>query len=147
MTFLIGQSTRPDLNLTIYDETKLSSCHTLYTNNILHPMSSYYFLSHNKLFQAGNFNVNVRPALLYFSIWGVYSKTYQKHNLWPVKIAQALCTSSSWLVWWNIIHSTKISVVFLALKAKEQKILNAPRKPTTRHPIDVHVYESCSESS
>ena len=67
-----GQRTRPDHNLTIYDETKFSSCHTPYINSFLHPASSYYFLSHKKLFQTGNFNVNVRPDLLYFSIWGVY---------------------------------------------------------------------------
>ena len=117
----IGQRTRPDLNLTIYDETKFSSCHIPYTSNILHTVSSDYFLSHKKLCQAGNFNVNVRPDLLYFSIWGVYSKTYQKHNLWPVKTAKTLCKSSRRLVWWNVIHSTKISVVLLALKAKGQK--------------------------
>ena len=39
-----------------------------YINSILHPASSYYFLSNKKLFQAGNFNVNIRPDLLYFSI-------------------------------------------------------------------------------
>ena len=121
MTILVGQCTRPDLILTIYDETKFSSCHSPYTNNILNPVSSNYFLSHKKLFQAGNFNVNVRPDLLYFSIWGVYSITYQKHNLWPVKTAKTLCTSSRRLVWWNVIHSTKMSVVLLALKAKGQK--------------------------
>ena len=70
----VGQRTRPDHNLTIYDETKFSSCQSPYINSILHPASSYYFLSHKKLFHAGNFNVNVRPDLLYFSIWGVYSK-------------------------------------------------------------------------
>ena len=61
-------ATSPDLNLTIDDETKFSSCHTPYTNNVLQPVSSSYFLSHKKLFQAGNVNVNVRPNLLYFSI-------------------------------------------------------------------------------
>ena len=127
MRILLGQRTRPDHNLTIYDETKFSSCHTPYINSILHPASSYYFLSYKKLFQAGDFNVNVRPDLLYFSIWGVYSKTYQKHNLWPMKTAKTLCTSSRRLVWWNVIHFTKISVVLLALKAKGQKLLNAPR--------------------
>ena len=91
MRILVGQRTRPDHNLTIYDETKFSSCHTPYINSILHPASSYYFLNHKKLFQAGNFNVNVRPELLYFSIWGVYSKTYQKHNLWPMKTAKTKC--------------------------------------------------------
>ena len=30
-----------------------------------------------KLFQAGNFIVNVKPDMLYISIWGVYLKTYQ----------------------------------------------------------------------
>ena len=59
MTILVGQRTSPDLNLTIYDETKFSSCHTPYTYNILHLVSFYYYLSHKKLFQAGNFNVNV----------------------------------------------------------------------------------------
>ena len=129
MRIIVGHRTRPYHNLTIYDETKFSSCHTLYTyiNSILHLASSYYFLSHKKLFQAGNFNVNVRPDLLYFSIWGVYSKTYQKHNLWPMETAKTLCTSSRRVVWWNVIHSTKISVVLLALKAKGQKLLNAPR--------------------
>ena len=78
----------------IYDETKFSSCHTPYPNNILHPMSSYYFLSLKELFRAGNHNVNARPDMLYFSLWGVYSKIYQKHNLWPVKTAKPLCTSS-----------------------------------------------------
>ena len=117
----IERCTRPDLNLTIYDETKYSSCHIQYSNNILHPVSSYYFQSHKKLCQAGNFNVNVRPDLLYFSIWEVYSKPYQKHNLLPMKTAKTLCTSSRRLVWWNVIHSTKISVVFLALKANGQK--------------------------
>ena len=87
MRILVGHRTRPDHNLTIYDETKFSSCHTPYINSILHPASSYYFLSHKKLFQASNFNVNVRRDLLYFSIWGVYSKTYQKLNLWPMETA------------------------------------------------------------
>ena len=127
MRILVGQRTRPDHNLTIYDDTKFSSCHTPYINSILHHASSYYFLSHKKLFQAGNFNVNVRPELLYFSIWRLYSKSYQKHNLWPMKTAKNLCTSSRRLVYWNVIHSTKISVVLLALKAKGQKLLNAPR--------------------
>ena len=127
MRILVRQRTRPDHNLTIYDETKFSSCHTAYINSILHPASSYYFLSHKKLFQTGNFNVNIRPDLLYFSIWRVYSKTYQKHNLWPMKTAKTLCITSRRLVWWNVIHSTKISVVLLALKAKGQKLLNAPR--------------------
>ena len=127
MRILVGQCTRPDHNLTIYDETKFSSSHTPYINSILHLASSYYFLSHKKLFQAGNFNVNVRPDLLHFSMWGVYSKTYQKHNLWPMKTAKTLCTSSRRVVWWNVIHSTKISAVLLALKAKGQKVLNAPR--------------------
>ena len=44
-----------------------------------------------------------------------------------MKRAKTLCTSSRRLVWWNVIHSTNISVVLLALKAKGQKILNAPR--------------------
>ena len=127
MRILVGQRTIPDHNLTIYNETKVPSCHTSYINSILHPASSYYFLSHKKLFQAGNFNVNVRPDLLYFSIWGVYSKTYQKHNLKPMKTAKTLSTSSRRLVWWNVIHSTKISVVLLSLKVKGQKLLNAPR--------------------
>ena len=127
MRILVGQRTRPDNNLTIYDETKFSSWHTPFINSILHPASSYYFLSHKKHFQAGNVNGIGRPDLPYFSIWGVYSKTYQKHNLWPVKTAKTWCTSSRRLVWWNVIHSTQISVVLLALKAKGQKLLNAPR--------------------
>ena len=126
MKILVGQRTRPDHNMTIYDKTKFSSCHIPYINSILHPASSYYFLSHKNLFQAGNFNVNVRPDLLYFRLWGVL-KNIPKHNLWPTKTAKTLCTSSRRLVWWNVIHSTKISVVLLALKAKGQKILNAPR--------------------
>ena len=113
--------------LTNYDEAKFSSCHIPFTTNILHHVSSYYFLSHKKLFQAGNFNVNVRQDLLYFSIWGIYSKTYQNHNLWQVETAKTLCISSRRLVWWNVIHSTKLSVVVLALKTKGQTILNAPR--------------------
>ena len=121
MTILYRQRTRPSLNLTIYDETKFSSCNTPSANNILNPVSYYYFLSHKKLFKASNFNVNERPDLLYFSLWGVYSKTYQKYNLWPVKTVKTLCTSSRRLVWWNVIHSTKISVIRLALKAKGQK--------------------------
>ena len=64
----IGQRTRPDLNLTIYDETKFSSCHTPYNYNILHHESSYYFQSHKMLFQAGNCNINERQILLYFNI-------------------------------------------------------------------------------
>ena len=104
MTILVGQRTRPDLNLTFYDETKCSICHTPYTYDIFHPVISYYFLSHMKLFQAGNFNVNVRPDLLYFSIWGVYLKNVQKHNLWPVKTAKTLFTSSKRLIWGNVIH-------------------------------------------
>ena len=129
MRILVGQRSTQDHNLTIYmyDETKFSSCHTPYINSILHTASSYYVLSHKKLFQAGNFNVNVRPDLLYFCIWGVYSKTYQKHNSWPMKTAKTLCTSSWRLVWWNVIHSTKISIVHLALKTKGQTLLNAPR--------------------
>ena len=130
MRILVGHRTRPDHNMTIYDETKFSSCPTPYINSILHPASSYYFLSHKKLFQAGNFNVNLRPDLLYFSIWGVYSKTYQKHDLWPMETAKTLFTSSRRPVWLNVIHSTKISVVLLGLKAKGQKLLNAPHIST-----------------
>ena len=52
------QRTSPDLNLTIYDDTKFSSSHKPYTNTILHHVSSYDFQSY-KLFQAGNFNVNI----------------------------------------------------------------------------------------
>ena len=48
-------------------------------------------------------------------------KNIPKHNLWPVKTANTLCTSSKRLVWWNIIHTSKISVVLLALKVKGQK--------------------------
>ena len=68
MTSLVGQRTMPYLNLTINDETKFSTFHIPHTNNFLYPVSSYYFLSCKKLFQAGNFNFNVRPDLLYFSI-------------------------------------------------------------------------------
>ena len=32
-----------------------------------------------------------------------------------------MCTSSKGLVWWKVIHSTKMSFVLLALKAKGQK--------------------------
>ena len=121
MTILVGQRTGPYLNPTIYDETKFSSCNIPYNNNIMHHVTSYYFPSHKKLFPAGYFNVNVKPDLLYFSIWGIYSKTYQKHNLWQVKTAKTLCTLSRRLVWWNVLHSTKISVVLHALKVKGQK--------------------------
>ena len=55
-------------------------------------------------------------------------KNIPKHNLWPVKTAKTVCTSSRRLVRWNVIHSTKISAVLLALKAKGQNILNAPCK-------------------
>ena len=128
MTILVGQRTRPYLNVTFSDETKFSSYHIPYTNNILHFVSSYHFSSHKKRFQAGDFNVNVRPDLLYFSIWGVHSKTYQNITItWPVKTAKSLYTSPRRLVWWNVIHNTKLSDVRLALKAKGQKILNAPR--------------------
>ena len=85
---------RPDLNRTIYDDTQFSSCHIKFTNNILHPVRSYYIQSYKKLFRADNFNVNIRPDLLYFSIWGVYSKRYRNRNLWPVKTAKTLWTSS-----------------------------------------------------
>ena len=155
MRVLVEQRTRPDHNLTIYDETKFPSCHTPYISSILHPASSYYFLSHKKLFQAGNFKVNVRPDLLYFSIWGVYSKTYQKHNLWSMKTAKTLFTSSRRLVWWNVIHSTKISVVLLALKGKGQnywmplvwvKSLKEHTYPNTRlHLIGLFIQQSTSE--
>ena len=77
---LVGQRTRPDLNLTIYDETKFVSCHIPCTNNSLHPVSSYYFLSHKELFQAGNFNVNVRPDLLN-SVYERYTKNISKTEL------------------------------------------------------------------
>ena len=136
MRILVGQRTRPDHNLTIYDETKFSSCHTPYINSILHPATSYYFLSHEKLFQADNSNVNVRPDLLYFSILHPATSYYflrgilkniPKHKLWTMKTAKTLCTSSRRLAWWNVIHSTEISVVLLALKAKGQKLLYAPR--------------------
>ena len=78
MTILMGKRTRPYLNLTIYDETKFSSCNTSYNNNTMHAVNSYCFLSHKKLFQAGNVNVNARQDLLYFSIImrGIL-KTYQ----------------------------------------------------------------------
>ena len=114
-------------NMTTNNETKFSSCKIPYTNNILHPASSHYFRSHKKLFQAGNINVNVRPDLLYFRIWGVYSKTYQNIGYGRLKTAKTLCTSSRRLVWWNVIHYMKNSVVLPALKAEGQKILNDPR--------------------
>ena len=121
MTILEEQRTRLYLNVTIYNETKFSRCHIPHTNNIFHPVSSYHFLSHKKLFQTSNCNVNVRPDLLYFSIWGAHLKTYQK-QIMAMKTAKTLCTSPRRLVWWNVIHTTKISVVLLG-----QKILNAPR--------------------
>ena len=121
MRIFVGQRTRPNHNLTIYDETKFSSCHTPYINSIFHPASSYYFLSHKKLFQADK----TRSAIFQY-MRGIL-KNIPKHNLWPMKTALTLCTSSRRLVWWNVIHPTKISVVLLALKAKGQKLLNAPR--------------------
>ena len=81
MTILVGRRARPYLNLTIYDEVKFSSCHIPYSNKIMHPVNSYYFLRYKKLFQAGNFNVNVRPDLQYFSIWGVNPQKYKKKNI------------------------------------------------------------------
>ena len=48
-----------------------------------------------------------------------------------MKTAKTLCTSSRRLIWWNVIHPTHISVVRLALKAKGQIILNAPRNGGT----------------
>ena len=112
----------------VYNETKFLSCHIPYTNNILRPVSSYYFLSHKKRFQAGICNVNVRPDLLYFSIWGIYSK--HTKNITYGRWKQLKFCASTRLVWWNVIYSTKSSVVLLALKAKGPKILNAPRITT-----------------
>ena len=110
----------------------------------MQPLSSYYFLIHNKLFQADNFNVNVRSDLLYFSIWGVYSKTYQKHNVWPLKTAKTLCTLSRRLVWWNVLHSTKISAVFVSLKAKGQNYW-MPLVYIAFHEMYTFIYVSASQ--
>ena len=38
MTIFVGQRTRPVLNCTIYNDTKISSSHIPYTNNIAHPV-------------------------------------------------------------------------------------------------------------
>ena len=74
----VGQRTRPVHNLTIDDDTKFSNFHIPYTNvnNILYPVRFffYYFQSNKEIFQAGYFNVNIRPYLLYFSIWGYTQK-------------------------------------------------------------------------
>ena len=78
MTIFEGQRTRPVLNLTIYDDRTFSSCHIQYTNNILDPVSSYYFQSYKRLFQASNSNGNIRPNLLYFRTWGIHSKRYRR---------------------------------------------------------------------
>ena len=77
----VEQRTGPVPNLMIYVDTTFSNCHIPNTNNILHTVSSYRFQSYKKLFQAGNFNVNIRPDLMYFRILKVYSKRYQKGNL------------------------------------------------------------------
>ena len=123
MPIFVGQRISPDLNLTINDDAEFSSSH-----RILHHVSSYDFQKYKKFFQAGNFNANMRPDMMFFSIWGVYSKGYQKHHLCPVKTANTVFTSTRRLVWWNVILSMKISVVLLALTVKGQTILNAPRK-------------------
>ena len=68
MTIFVRQRTRPVLNHINYDDTTFSSCHILYTNNILYPVSSDYFQSDKKLFHAGNLNDNMIPDLLFFSI-------------------------------------------------------------------------------
>ena len=52
---------------TIYDDINFSSCHIPYTHNYLHTMSSY-IQSNKKLFQAYQFNLSIRPDLLYFSV-------------------------------------------------------------------------------
>ena len=78
----VGWRTRPVLNITIYHDTKFSSCHMPYTNNILHPVSSYHFQSNKKLFQAGNFNVNIRQNLLCFSILRYTQKDTKNRSLW-----------------------------------------------------------------
>ena len=56
--------------------THFSSCHTSipYTDNNLHIVSSYYFQSYMKLFHADNFDVSIRPDLLYFSVWRICQK-------------------------------------------------------------------------
>ena len=40
-------------------------------------------------------HVNIKPNLLYFSVLGVCLNRWLKHNVWPVKTALTLCTSSS----------------------------------------------------
>ena len=115
------------LYLTIYDDTKCSSCHIPYTYNIFHLVSSYYFQSYNKTFQEGNFNVNMRPDMLYFSIWGICSTRYKKRNLWPVKTAKTLYTSSR-RFFDEMFYILRRSALYLFLQqAKGQKILNTPR--------------------
>ena len=57
----------PDLKLTLYDDTKFSICQILYSYNILHPVSSYYFLIYNFNFHITNFpflssNIPSSPA-------------------------------------------------------------------------------------
>ena len=83
-----GQHRKPVLNMTMYNNTKFSSCRIRHTHNILHPVSSYYFQSYTKLFQAGNVYVVIRPNHLYFSIWGIWSKRGITRILWQVKTSK-----------------------------------------------------------
>ena len=75
-----------------------------------------------KIFQAGNFNVNKRTDLLYFSIWGVYSKTYQNITYGRWKQLK-LCTYHQRDLFdeCNAFYEDHCCISNLALKAKGQK--------------------------
>ena len=91
---------------------------SLYMYSALQGNTKIYCINEIVVFGEAKFNVNVTPDLLYFSIWGVYSKTYQNITYGRWKQQKHFCTSSRRLVWWNVTHSTKISAVRHALKAK-----------------------------
>ena len=88
----------------------------------MHPVSSYYFQKFKSLYFAGNFNADIRPDLLFFSIWGVIcQKTCIKRVYFSRMKQLKLCVHHQGDILMNIIYSTEISVVLVALTEKEKK--------------------------
>ena len=78
MRILLGQCTRLDHNLTIYDETKFSSCHTPYINSILHAASSYFFWVTRSSFRQV-ISMSMRDQICSISVHEGYTKTHTRN--------------------------------------------------------------------
>ena len=92
------QHKRLDSNRTIYNKTTFSSCHIPHTPNILHPVTSYHLWNYKKLFQAGNFNGDLRSDIccISFYVLGVYSKIYTKSYININVLGRALVYMLLW---------------------------------------------------